>query len=188
MSKSQSKFNPTSRKAITLIVAAALVGVAVTYTYPKAMSLRDAYHQQQINDARKDRIVAIYDSLDLSKHDYQITGKNVFGDKRPYEWDSSRSYSSSVNYIRRANVDTTAAELRTAIEKAGFTYFDEPYPGSAFKEYHFKSAQGEYVRLNVSSKPRDDAFRTNEDAAKNIDPNMGPSSVTIKVNLDDNNE
>lgn len=143
------------------------------------------------------RINDIYDSFALDETKYQLVDSNVFGDKRVYEWDSGRTYSSAKTYTRGANVDVTVAEVRTAIEAAGFVYFGEPYPGSTFTELHFKSAKNEYVRLNVESKPRFDAIRNEvlmkgataiSDAVITMDSNAGPSKVTIKVNLDDNNE
>lgn len=147
-------------------------------------------------EARKDRIVAIYDSLKLGD-EYQLTNSDVFGDKRVYEWDSSRTYSSSKEYVRGANVDVTIADLKKSIEAAGFHYFDEPYPGSWSYQYHFKSDKNEYIRLSVVSKPKWDAGRNeilmNREnpttyAFHSLDSNAGPSNVTIKVNLDDNNE
>lgn len=157
-------------------------------------------HDSQINavnaptNARKDRITAIYKSLNLSG-DYQLHSTDIFGNKRVYNWDKSRTYSSSQTYERGADVKTTVAELRKAIQAAGFNYFEEPYPGSTFTELHFKSVQNEYLRLNVSSELRDDSLQDDElmthtisPATISLDPNAGPSNVTIKVNLDDNNE
>lgn len=147
------------------------------------------------NQARLNRIEAIYASLNLSEDSYQVAYSNVFGDKRPYSYDSSRSFSSEIQYVHGDTVKTTLAELDTKIKAAGFTYFEEPYPGGAFTEYHYKSAKGEYVRLNVSSKPYDDAWRNSaimKQAGPNLpqdyDTNQGPTNVIIKVNLDDNNE
>lgn len=148
-------------------------------------------------EQRKSRILDIYKSLNLDSKKYQPESSNIFGDKRVYEWDNSRTYASSQTFERGANVDATVAELRKSIETAGFTYFEEPYPGSTYTQLHFKSAKGEYLRLTVSSKPRDDAIRNSvlmnpsSELSKNViemDPNQGPSNVTIKVNLDDNNE
>lgn len=139
---------------------------------------------------RKDRIVAIYDSFKLDDS-YLIQSSDVFGDKRVYDWDKSRSYSSERTYLRGANVDTTLADLKAKITAAGFTQFEAPYGPN---QPHFKSTKGEYVRISVSSKPRDDAFQAailmkqSTDAAANMDMNTGPASVIVKVNLDDNNE
>jgi hypothetical protein len=143
---------------------------------------------------RLGRITTIYKNLTLGS-DYQLVHADVFGDKRVYEWDQGRTYSSAQTYTRGASVNVTVAELRQKIEAAGFTYFEEPYPGSANIELHFTSPKKEYIRLSVSSKPRDDALRNDaimgnqlSTTALNLDPNAGPSTVTIKVNLDDNNE
>lgn len=153
-------------------------------------AMNKAIEQQRLN-----RINAIYQSFDLSFDDgYMVAYQNVFGDKRVYEWDKGRTYSSAIEYYYGADVDETAAELRQKIEAAGFEYFDEPYPGSADIQWHFKSDKGEYVRLTVSSKLRDDAitnaYLMNQDdsTAVEMDANAGPSSITLKVNLDDNNE
>ena len=139
---------------------------------------------------RAARINTIYDSLAISD-DYQPVRSDVFGKKRAYNWDSSRTYSSSKTFVRDANVDVTVSELRNKIQNAGFTYFEEPYPGSSYIQLHFKSATAEYIRMTVSSQPRDNALMhdTSQNAAGfAIDPNTGPSNVTVKVNLDDNNE
>jgi hypothetical protein len=143
------------------------------------------------------RINDIYKNLKLDENKYQLVDSKVFGDKRVYEWDAGRTYSSSKTYEHGADVNTTVSELRKDIEAAGFAYFEEPYPGSTFKELHFKSSKGEYIRLNVQSKPRFDALRNEilmngsgqiSDSVISMNPNAGPSKVVIKVNLDDNNE
>lgn len=145
-------------------------------------------------ETRLDRINAIYQSLNLGES-YQITRTNVFGDKRVYEWDKGRTYSSEIDYLHGDTVGNTVAELDTKIKAAGFAFVDEPYPGSKQVQYHYESNRGEYIRLTVSSKPYDDAFRnalamnqSTADALKSLDANAGPSNVIIKVNLDDNNE
>lgn len=142
------------------------------------------------NTVRKNRIEAIYASLNLGSS-YTLTGSDVFGDKRVYSWDAGRTYSSTKQYRHDGNVDTIVAELKTKIELAGFAYFDEPYPGSGSVQYHFKSSDGEYIRLTVSSKAYDDAIYSQSPASikpYEADTNTGPSNVIIKVNLDDNNE
>jgi hypothetical protein len=143
-------------------------------------------------EARQNRIVAIYDYLQLGT-EYQQVGEDIFGEKRLYGWDLGRSFSSSRRYVRDANVETTAAEARTKIEQAGFTFVGEPYPGAVDIQQHFKSRWGEYIRLTVSSKPRDDAIRQaslekREPDYDKLPYREGPSNVLIKVNLDDNNE
>lgn len=143
---------------------------------------------------RLDRINSIYASLNLDDS-YIVQKSNVFGDKRSYEWDKSRSYASEVDYIHASTVSNTVADLDAKIKAAGFGFIDEPYPGGASTQYHYKSSKGEYIRLTVSSKPRDDAFqnaylmnKTVPANLANLDVNAGPSNVVIKVNLDDNNE
>lgn len=171
-----------------LVIVLGLAATAVIIYQANALSTA------RENDTRKDRIEAIYSSLNLGD-EYIPQFYDVFGDKRPYDYDASRSMSSQITYVRGANVDTTVADLSKKIKDAGFVYFEEPYPGSTSIQYHYKSDKGEYVRLSVSSKLRDDAFQnvylmtggTTDDLFK-IDPNAGPSNATIKVNLDDNNE
>lgn len=145
---------------------------------------------------RLERINTIYSTLNLD-NSYTSTYTNIFGDKRPYDTDKSRTQSSQVDYVHADTVSNTVAELDTKIKAAGFTFVGEPYPGSNFTQYHYKSAEGEYIRLNVQSKPYYDAYQNamlmNEgkevpQAVYDMDKNAGPSEVTIKVNLDDNNE
>lgn len=149
------------------------------------------------NQARLDRIEAIYANLKLDTDEFQVTHQNVFGDKRVYEWDEGRSYSSVVKYVYGDTVTNTFDKLDSKIREAGFKFVDEPYPGAMAKQYHYKSENGEYVRLTVSSKLYDDVMRNTaimkedftaavEAASKNVD--AGPSNIVIKVNLDDNNE
>lgn len=195
------KTKKTAKKVITkkssklvlvmFITLIAVGGVAGYYL--------NSWQHNQVNtavDTRKDRIIAIYDSLKLDTS-YQLINSSVFGEKRVYEWDAGRTFSSEKTYDRGSDVASTVAELRSKIESAGFTYFEEPYPGSTYIELHFKSSKNEYVRLNVQSKLRFDAMRNDalmnggksiSQAVLDLDPNAGPSIVTIKVNLDDNNE
>ena len=145
---------------------------------------------------RLDRINGIYSSINVDKEAYIQKDANVFGDKRVYEYDKGRTYSSSIRYIHADTVSNTVAELDAKIKAAGFKFFEEPYPGSVQVQYHYKSDKGEYVRLTVSSKPYDDAVMNTALMDKNalgasidkLDKNAGPSNVTLKVNLDDNNE
>jgi len=150
--------------------------------------------EKSTNKARLAEIKDIYASLNVGK-EYQVVSSNVFGDKRPYSYDKSRSASSQVNYIHADTVSNTVADLDAKIKAAGFTFIDEPYPGGAGVQYHYKSAKGEYVRLSVESKPYHDAFYNAyamdgkvPESVFAMDKNAGPSEVTIKVNLDDNNE
>lgn len=157
--------------------------------------LTSHYVVSKTHEARLDRINSIYASLDLDKS-YQVERTNVFGDKRVYEWDSGRTYSSEMNYLHGDTVSNTVAELDAKIKSAGFVFFDEPYPGSVQVQYHYKSSDGEYIRLSVASKQYNDAWRNAavmgqgqpSDEVFAMDKNAGPAQVTIKVNLDDNNE
>jgi hypothetical protein len=81
-----------------------------------------------------------------------------------------------------------------AIVAAGYTPVQDAHPDSVAKERIYKTPRGEYVYLDVVSKLRTDAFQnqvwmgsTTNDFSK-IDPNAGPATVTLKVNLDDNDE
>src|SRR5690606_37872647 len=94
------------------------------------------------NQQRYDRISSIYDSLKIGD-DYFVQSREVFGDKRIYEWDKGRTYSSKIEYIHGDTVSNTVADVDAKIKAAGFTFFDEPYPGSRFStQYHYKSKDG----------------------------------------------
>lgn len=146
---------------------------------------------------RVTRIKEIYSSLNLPA-DYIQQSALILGEKETYDWDINRSKSSELRYVKGADVLSTVKELDEKIEAIGFQRFDEPYPGQASVQYHYKSDKGEYIRLSVSSKLRDDAFQNfflmNRNAKEypaellGSDINAGPSNVVIKVNLDDNNE
>jgi len=143
------------------------------------------------NNARKERIEAIYSSLELDDS-YIMQFRDVFGEKKPYDYDQGRSVSSQISYTRGADVDATYADLDKKAAAAGFTLFDKPYNGG---QHHYKSTDGEYLRISVDSKSRSDAFQNVYLMGKDIpeslyqlDKNAGPSNVIIKVNLDDNNE
>jgi len=163
-------------------IAAVIVAVICLYIVPTVN-----------NNIRRDRIIAIYNSLKIDDQKYRLNYESIFGDKKVYEWDSSRSYSSERTYIRSANVDTTVTELKKAISDTDFTFYEEPYPGSTYFMYIYKSPRNEYLRVSVESKTRGDEFFNKSQMGLSINdittsPNAGPSNVTIKVNLDDNNE
>lgn len=145
------------------------------------------------NGIRQGRIITIFNSLKLDNDKYIIQFESIFGDKQVYEWDSSRSYSSSKQYIRYANADITIAEIKKAVANTYFVFYEEPYPNAATFMYIYKSPKNEYLRISVSSKAREDAYFNKYHMGLSTDsisvsPNNGPSRVTIKVNLDDNNE
>jgi hypothetical protein len=145
------------------------------------------------NNIRKDRTISIFNSLNIDGQKYTLSYESILGNKNIYEWDSSRSFSSVRTYVRGANVDTTVAELKQAITKTDFILYEEPYPGINDFMYIYKSPKNEYLRVSVSSKAREDDFYNKWFMGLSTDnittsPNAGPSNVTIKVNLDDNNE
>lgn len=147
-----------------------------------------------VNDTRLARINEIYASIPLPENTY-FNDDTIFGDKRPYGYAPGRTFASGKSFVVAKTVNETTSELDATIRAAGYTFFEDAYPGSTSKEYHYKTDRGEYIRLNVSSKLRGDAAsnemlmngKFSEDFFK-IDPNVGPSRVTLKVNLDDNNE
>lgn len=164
--------------AAIVIIIAALVGIVVWQIIPRAIA-----------ETRLNKINSTYASFNIGD-DYILQTQDVFGPKRVYDWDKSRSYSSSKQYIRAANVDATVADLQKRVTGAGFTQIGHPYP----YQWQYKSKDNVYVRFNVTSKPRDDYFQNQilmnkqPDSSSYDNMNDGPSNVTLKVNLDDNNE
>jgi hypothetical protein len=143
------------------------------------------------SSVRQQEISAIYDKLNLQEHGYRTVKSDIFGDKRPYEWDSSRSYSSSIEYGHNDTPANTRADLMERIEKAGFSHFETAYEGSIIQQDHYRNSKGQYVRVTITPKAWQDAILYGTPEAKelrNIDKNAGPSYVSVKVNLDDNNE
>jgi hypothetical protein len=184
------KARPLTWRFYVVTIGIFLVSVAAVVVLALFTAQAFIRHQEQ---ARLDRINAIYASLNLDDS-YILSDSMVFGDKRVYEWDDSRTYSSRKEYIKADTVSNTVAELDAKIKAAGFGFIDEPYPGTVSTQYHYKSPNGEYVRLTVASKPYWDAtsnaalMNQSLDNFSSMDTNAGPSKVTIKVNLDDNNE
>jgi hypothetical protein len=141
---------------------------------------------------REYRIKQLYASLNLDAT-YLPQASNIFGDKRIAS--PGRTQASSVTFVRGASVNETLSDLKHRVETAGFSFLQQEYPGSASPVDEFKDSKGEYVRISASSKPRDDAIldkalmrETPNPSDYDMDLNAGPSNVTIKVNLDDNNE
>jgi hypothetical protein len=198
------KKTPTSKKTTSkpkarpvtwkfYVVAIGIFIVAVTSVIVFALFVSHSFAAQQAGD-RYDRIKGIYSSINLDDS-YQVETKNVFGDKRPYSWGEGRTYSSEMTYVHGATVKDTVAELDTKIKASGFKFTEVAYPETIFPQYHYKSEKGEYVRLTVNSKVYEDAIRNavlmNGDTAtvrNTVDINAGPSNISLKVNLDDNNE
>ncbi|MEO6109419.1 MAG: hypothetical protein ABIP50_00195 [Candidatus Saccharimonadales bacterium] len=166
-----------------------IIGIVLLAVASFGFVVVNSYNRHTVAQ-RQERILNIYSSIPLGDS-YVLQSSNVFGDKRVYDWDKSRTYASEETFVHGDTVSNTIADLKKKIGNAGYILFDEPYNGG---QQHFKSSNNEYVRLSVTSKLRDDAFRNallmnqSTDAALAIDQNAGPSNVTIKVNLDDNNE
>lgn len=175
--------------AVSIGIFLVAVGTVIVLAY-----LAAGVVAKQTSQERLDRINGIYSSIQIDER-YNLTNSSVFGDKRVYDWDRSRTFSSMKEFTLGDTVSNTVADLDTKIKAAGFAFIDEPYPGSAQVQYHYKSSKGEYVRLSVASKPYVDAWRNanamGQEVPANLDSmdkNAGPAVVTLKVNLDDNNE
>jgi len=189
-SKGSKKLTADQHVKHRIIVGIGVIVIAVL----AALVLALTFIPKVTTDARLHRINEIYNSIELPKNTY-FNYENVFGDKRPYEYDAGRSRSSQKDFVVAKTVKETVAFMDKSIKDAGYTFFEEAYPGSTSVQYHYKTDRNEYIRVNVSSKTRDDAFsnsylmngKYSEEDFK-IDPNAGPSNVTLKVNLDDNNE
>ena len=193
ISKKQQQMKKTKRTKKQLIFPILVIILALAAATVLVFQA-NAFMTTRQNTTRLDRINAIYSSLNLGG-EYQVVYQNVFGEKKTYDYDAGRTFSSQIDYERGANVDVTFSELDKKIRAVGFTFIGEPYPGAADMQYHYKSDKGEYIRLTVASKVRSDAARNDilmkgalSDDFFKIDKNVGPASVTIKVNLDDNNE
>lgn len=146
--------------------------------------------QHQRNQARLDRINEIYSSLDLDGS-YRMARSDVFGDKRVYTWDEDRSYSSSIEYGRNASVDATRSDLRSRILAAGFEEVGVEYEGSANEQQHYKSNDDEYIRVQVANSEWYNSLLYGTELPSPEELQRGDASpvyVTIKVNLDNNNE
>jgi len=193
---SKKKLIPAKARPVTWKFYVVSIGIFLVAVSSFVVIALLASHNIAANQAssRYDRINAIYSSINVGES-YRVESKNIFGDKRSYESEKGRTFSSVITYLHAATVSDTVSDLDAKIKAAGFTFVEQVYPGSAAPQYHYKSEKGEYVRLTVSSKPYDDALQNaslmNGDVAKlqsTLDKNAGPSNVILKVNLDDNNE
>jgi hypothetical protein len=188
--KSKNDHHLKHQKQHRRIIGLGIIVIAVMVGLILMLTILPKIH----NDARLKRINEIYSSITLPQNTFLPT-TNIFGDKRPYDYDKSRSYSSQKKFVVAKTVAETFGGIDKAIKAAGYTQFEEAYPGATSKEFHYKTSRGEYIRLNVSSKLRNDAAINDQlmngkftETFFKIDPNAGPSTVTLKVNLDDNNE
>lgn len=141
------------------------------------------------NQTRYDHIAAIYTSFNLGDS-YRIAASNVFGDKRVYSWDKGRTYSSSIEYGHNDTVRNTFADLEKKVEAAGFSFVQTEYADSVAQINEYKNSDGAYVRVSVETREVNDMSIYGAPASVSdiSDTNAAPSYVTIKVNLDDNNE
>ena len=145
---------------------------------------------------RAARVHEIYDSLQLSATEFIYQGGAIAGERRLYKDDGTRSWSSYAHYLRGADVDTTVDELNRRITSIGFKEISRSDDRAAAVEIHYENDKSEFVRVIVHSKVRQEYFQnaelmgrsTEEIIANAVDPNAGPSKITIKVNLDNNNE
>lgn len=171
------------------IIGYAIVVFFLFVTVTMSWYLIDRMIVAQTNQARLDRINAIYTSLNLGDS-YRIATSNVFGDKRVYDWDSGRTFSSSVEYGHNATVESTFTDLQNKAEAAGFSYVQTEYGESIARIDEYKNSDGEYIRVSVETRAAHDMmlYGTPTSVAQIGDTNAAPSYVTIKVNLDDNNE
>lgn len=189
--KGKAKARPLTWRFYVVAIGIFTIAVATVIV----ISLLTASIVSRVNtQARLDRITSVYAAINVGD-DYMQTSSRVFGDKRPYSWDAGRTESSVIEFVRADTVSNTVADLDAKIKAAGFTMVGEPYPGSVFVQYHYKNADGVFVRMTVGSKPYEDAtFNAYKmqgsipDSVFELDKNAGPANVTLKVNLDDNNE
>lgn len=142
-----------------------------------------------VNKMRLQEIIAVYDSLKLDDS-YRVDKMNVFGDKRVYEWDKSRTYASQIEYGHNATPKNTRADLRAKAEAGGFSFVQTEYEGSVQPIDEFKNAKGNYLRIGVTNSGTQNAMIYGTDDLNTFDPEKddAPSYVSVKVNLDDNNE
>lgn len=172
-----------------LVVYSAIVFVLFILISLSAFTVAETYRIYQ-ESQREERIVSIYNAINLD-NEYRVVSSNIFGEKRPYEWDNSRSYASSIEGGHYDTPANTTKKLTEKIEAAGFGFIGTEYEGSLYPQYHFKNNSGEYVRLTVSSaaaQNRDIYGTSYEKVITEAEQKAAPSYFVIKVNLDDNNE
>ena len=139
---------------------------------------------------RLNQITAIYDSLGLDSS-YRAVRSDLFGDKRVYSWDKGRTFASTIEYGHNDTPTNTASDLRKKVENAGFTYIQTEYEGSINPTQEYKNAKGNYLRVSTMSGTIHNSIVYGDVDSKAPliqHANEAPTYVTIKVNLDDNNE
>lgn len=173
----------------SLLVYAVLVFLFFILITLSAFALVESnkiYH----NNQRYHAITSIYQNLGLDES-YRHAGFDVFGEKRTYAWDDARSQSSSMSYGRNADRSATFKDLQTKIEAAGFHKIDGPNYGELARQDHYKNDQGQFIRVSIETAAWHEAmlYGTAFPRPQSAEANeQGPVYVTIKVNLDDNNE
>lgn len=173
----------------SLAVYSAIVFIAFILVSLSAFTIVET-HRASVNYDRESRIYAIYNDLNLGSS-YKPVSSSVFGDKRVYGWDEGRTYSSYIVVARDASRSETFADLKTKIESAGFTQIEGPDYGPLARQDHYVSDAGEYIRVSIETKATYDSYlfdATVPLAGSKAALETGPVYVTIKVNLDDNNE
>lgn len=153
--------------------------------------LIDRLVANKANSDRYGKIMSVYQSLNLGDS-YREQKSDVFGDKRIYESDKSRTYASSIIYSHLATPTETMAAVHKQVVAAGFTYVQTEYADSIQPIQEFKNSEGVWIRVGTMSKSVYDMLfvynnATAEDPAINH-KDEAPTYVTVKVNLDDNNE
>ena len=181
--------SPTHVMIKRSIVSYAVLVFLLFATIAFSWYLIDRMVTSKVNQVRYDHISAIYTSLNLGDS-YRVVNSNVFGDKRVYEWDKGRSFSSKIEYGHNDTVTNTFADLRKKIEAAGFTYVQSEYTGTVAQKDEYKNSDGAYVRVNVESDDIHDmlVYGTPKRVADIANTDAAPSYVTVRVNLDDNND
>jgi hypothetical protein len=139
---------------------------------------------------RQSKIEDVYSSLNLDDS-YRSESSNILREKVVYEWDASRSYSSVMTFGRNAGREETFQDLKSKIEAAGFEQIEGPGYGDIARQDHYKNSAGQYIRVTVETRAMYDSILYGTDypeATSEAALETGPVHVTIKVNLDDNNE
>jgi hypothetical protein len=175
------------KKGLVVYAAIIFLGfILLTLSIYTVSQLTYAYQAEQ----RLDRIKQVYVSLDLDDS-YRVAGGEIFGEKRIYEWDESRTYASSAYFGRDADRSETFADLRAHIESAGFEQIEGPDYADISRQDHYRSDDGEYIRVSIDTAAWHSAMLYGTELPEPGSPasdETGPVYVTIKVNLDDNNE
>lgn len=163
---------------LILLVIVAVLLVGLVYVVPGIA-----------HKTRESHVKSIVTSLQLDES-YVLQREFIYGDKRPNGLDGKKDTTSYVAYVRGADVNATVNDLRQKIEAAGFKFEKDDNPNGAIVKYQFKSDSNETIYLSVSSKLRNDAIQNatlmgeNADSSTGINTNLGPSEITIKIDID----